>query len=83
MCLIKLHHIAVFIVVTEQFPCKSMINVLATQAYLKRFVRSDTVIGTSKTDRRAAKAGRSTYNVSWEVHNGVNIIRVKSQPNMQ
>jgi len=42
-----------------------------------------TVIGTSKTDRRAAKAGRPTYNVSWEVHNGVNIIRVKSQPNMQ
>ena len=34
-------------------------------------------------DRRAAKAGRPTYNVSWEVHNGVNIIRVKSQPNMQ
>ena len=39
--------------------------------------------GTSKADRRAAKAGRPTYNVSWEVHNGVNIIRVKSQPNMQ
>jgi len=26
--------------------------------YLKHFMRSDTVIGTSKTDRRAAKAGR-------------------------
>jgi len=24
-----------------------------------------------------------TYNVSWEVHSGVNIIRVKSQPHMQ
>jgi len=33
--------------------------------------------------RQAAKAGRPTYNVSWEVHNGGSIIWVKSQPNMQ
>jgi len=31
---------------------------------------------------KANYPGRPTYNISWEVHNGVNIIRVKSQPNM-